>query len=79
MITKENERRDIEAAFQQLEALGWLTMIAGPRHTDPPHWVVNPQVHEAYAERARSEAERRRKVREVLTSMLGAGAGQSLG
>ncbi len=36
------ERRDTEAVFEQLEALGWLTRTPGPRLTVPSHWDVNP-------------------------------------
>lgn len=63
------ERRDTEAVFEQLSALGWVTMTPGPRRTDPPHWIVNPRVHEKFAERARQEAERRQRVREVIAAM----------
>ena len=63
------ERRDTEAVFEQLEALGWVTMTPGPRRTDPPHWNVNPRVHEKFAERAKAEAERRQRVREIITDM----------
>ena len=52
-------RRDTEAVFEQLEALGWVTRTPGPRLTDPPHWIVNPVVHQKFAERAKEERERR--------------------
>ncbi len=45
------KRHETEAIFEQLEALGWVTRTPGPRHTDPPHWVVNPVVHQKFAER----------------------------
>ncbi len=67
------ERRDIETVFEQLDALGWVTMTPGPRRTDPPHWVVNPAVHQKFTERAKSEAERRLRVREIVTALRGAG------
>ena len=69
------ERRDTEAVFQQLEALGWVTMVPGPRRTDPPHWKVNPGVHEKFAERAKQEAERRQRERGVILDIVGHGDG----
>ena len=63
------ERHDIEAVFEQLDALGWVTRTPGPRLTDPPHWIVNPVVHVKFAERARVEAERRQRVRAIITGM----------
>jgi hypothetical protein len=52
-------RHDTDSAFEQLEALGWLTRSAGPRLTDPPHWIVNPVVHQRFSARAKEERERR--------------------
>jgi hypothetical protein len=52
-------RHDTDSAFEQLEALGWVTRTAGPRLTDPPHWIVNPAVHQRFAARAKQERERR--------------------
>jgi hypothetical protein len=67
------ERRDTEAVFEQLSALGWVTMTPGPRRSDPPHWNINPRVHEKFVERTKAEAERRKRVREIVTSMRGCG------
>ena len=67
------ERRDIETVFEQLDALGWVTMTPGLRRTDPPHWIVNPAVHQKFTKRAKSEAERRLRVREIVTALRGAG------
>ena len=58
-------RRDTEAVFEQLEALGWVTRTPGPRPTDPPHWIVNPVVHQKFAERGKAEAERRKRERQL--------------
>jgi Protein of unknown function (DUF3987) len=63
------ERRDVEAIFEQLDALGWITRTPAPRPSDPPHWVVNPAVHEKFAARAQAEAERRERARELLASL----------
>jgi hypothetical protein len=52
-------RHDTDSAFEQLEALGWVMRTAAPRLTDPPHWIVNPAVHQRFAARAKQERERR--------------------
>jgi hypothetical protein len=67
-------RREVESVFDQLDALGWINGIPGPRPTAPPHWVVNPAVHTKFAERATAEAKRRARTREMLAAMLGKGA-----
>ena len=56
-------KRDTDAIFQQLEALGWLTCIqlrSGDR------WVVRKQVHELFAARGEREAVRRQEVRRIM-------------
>jgi Protein of unknown function (DUF3987)/Primase C terminal 2 (PriCT-2) len=63
------ERRDIEAIFDQLDALGWITRTPGPRPTDPPHWIVNPVVHRKFAERGQAEAERRQRERSTIAAL----------
>jgi hypothetical protein len=64
-------RQDIEAVFDQLEALGWITRTPGPYVRSPPHWIVNPAVHTKFAERASAEAERRARDRKAIAAMLG--------
>ena len=64
------KRRETEAIFEQLEALGWVTRTPGPRHSDPPHWVVNPVVHQKFAERAEAEKKRRAREREMIADLL---------
>ena len=65
------KRRETEAIFEQLDAFGWVTRIPGPRPSDPPHWVVNPVVHQKFAERAEAEKKRREQERETLAVMFG--------
>jgi Protein of unknown function (DUF3987) len=62
-------KRDTDAVFQQLEALGWVKCI--PRRNAADLWIVNKQVHDMFTERAEREAARRGEVRRV---MLGLGA-----
>ena len=64
------ERRDTEAVFEQLEALGWLTRTPGPRLTVPSHWDVNPRVHQKFTERAKAEAERRKRERAMILDIM---------
>jgi hypothetical protein len=63
-------RRETETIFEQLEALGWVTKTPGTRHSDPPHWVVNPIVHQKFAERAEAEKKRRTREREMIEDLL---------
>jgi hypothetical protein len=65
------ERQEIESIFDQLEALGWLTRTPGPLWSKPPHWLVNPEVHRRFAERAAREATERARERDMLQEMFG--------
>ena len=65
------ERREIEAIFDQLDALGWIDRVAAPRPTDPAHWNVNPAGHAKFAERAKGEKERRERDRVMIASLIG--------
>ncbi len=64
------DRREIDSIFHQLDAMGWVTRTPGPRPSDPPHWIVNPEVHRLYKERAEKEAERRRSERATIAALL---------
>jgi hypothetical protein len=66
-------RNDIESIFHQLDAFGWITREPGPRFTDPPHWVVNPEVHARFAAKAEQEAARRLREREMIAELIGGG------
>ena len=63
-------RREIEAVFDQLDALGWVDRIPGHRPTDSPRWIVNPVVHTKFAERAEAEKGGRERERETIASLL---------
>jgi hypothetical protein len=63
---------EMATVFEQLEALGWVDRAAGPYQKAPLHWVVNPAVHVKFAEKAKSEAERRANAREMIADILGA-------
>ena len=54
------KRHETDAVFEQLDALGWVTRTPGPRPSDPPHWIVNPAVHQKFANE-RSGKERRER------------------
>jgi Protein of unknown function (DUF3987)/Primase C terminal 2 (PriCT-2) len=64
------ERRDIERIFDQLDAFGWITRTPGFRPSDPAHWIVNPAVHQKFANRAKDEAERRRRERATISGIM---------
>jgi hypothetical protein len=64
------ERREIEAVFDQLDALGWVDRVPGPQPSSPPHWVVNPAVHVKYEQRAAAEKERRERERKIIAGMM---------
>lgn len=55
--------------FEQLAALGWLDRIDPPRPSSPPHWQVNPAVHQKFADRAKDETNRRNAAREAIRSL----------
>jgi hypothetical protein len=68
------DRREIESIFDQLDALGWIDRVAGPKPTTPPHWIVNPVVHTKFAQRAKAETEWRARDRKLIADVLGRGA-----
>lgn len=55
-------RQDVVRLFEQLEALGWVSQQpTAARVNASPVWVVNPVVHELFAERAEAELKRRKE------------------
>jgi hypothetical protein len=60
------DRQNVESIFNQLDALGWISKIQGKRFSDV-QWVVNPEVHRLFKERAKKEAERRQREHEAIT------------
>jgi hypothetical protein len=63
---KEHETRPL---LEQLSALGWLERIDPKRPSLPPHWRVNPAVHEKFTDRAVREAERREATRNMISKL----------
>ncbi len=63
-------RFETEKVFEQLDALGWVNRVPGARTTDPPHWLVNPEVHRLFVERANQEAVRRTRNRAMVAAMF---------
>jgi len=63
---KEHETRPL---LEQLSALGWLERVDPPRPSLPPHWRVNPAVHEEFTDRAVREAERREATRNMISKL----------
>ena len=62
-------KRETEEMFEQLEALGWITRTPGPRTL---HWIVNPRVHERFAERAAKETAQREATRQLMADAFAA-------
>jgi hypothetical protein len=62
-------RPETEAILDQLDALGWVDRVPGPRPSSPPQWIVNPVVHTKFAKRAAAEAERRARERKIIAAM----------
>ena len=60
------EDKDIRPLFEQLEALGWLGRAPNARPSMQPIWHVNPMVHTLYADRAKTEAARRKEAKAAL-------------
>ena len=61
---------EVKPLLEQLEAMGWLERIEGPRPSSKPHFLVNPRVHEVFAAQAALETERRGKVREMIAQAV---------
>ena len=57
--------RETEKVCQQLDALGWLDRVPGPRPMDKPSWNINPEVHRLFEDRARASEERRLRDEEI--------------
>lgn len=62
---------EIRPLLEQLAALGWLDKIDPPRPSQPPHWLVNPKVHQKFTERGQREADRRRQARQTIQALAG--------
>ena len=56
--------------FEKLESLSWLEPTDPPKNSKTPRWLVNPAVHDLFAERGRKEKERREKARAALLSVF---------
>lgn len=56
-------REDIEPLLGKLEAFGWLNRTPGRRPSDHPVFMVNPEVHKRFADRAEAEAKRRKSAK----------------
>ena len=67
-------QRETNELFEQLEAFGWLTRKPGARPSSLPRWVVNPVVHQRYAERAKAEKERRERERQIIVKRAKGGS-----
>lgn len=62
---------DFRLLCEKLEAFGWLQKVEPGPKSVTPRWLVNPQVHDLYREKAEAEAARRASARDVLRQALG--------
>ena len=62
---------EIRPLLEQLCALGWLDKLDGPRPSSAPHWIVNPKVHQKFADRGQREAHRRQEARQTIQALAG--------
>ncbi len=69
------KRNETDAIFEQLEALGWVTIVPSRRRGAPPQCVVNPLVHQRFAEHAKAAKERRERGRELVEIAVSAAKG----
>jgi hypothetical protein len=58
--------------FEQLEALGWVQRKLPKKPPAKIRWIVNPQVHIQFADRAKREANRRADAREAVADLFAA-------
>lgn len=61
---------EIRPLLEQLEAMGWLDRAEGPRPSSPPHFKVNPLVHQRFTEKAKAESERRALARAAIAEIV---------
>jgi hypothetical protein len=62
--------RDTLRIFEQLEALGWVERRLPKKPQEKLQWIVNPQVHIRFADRAKREADRRADDREGVAEFF---------
>lgn len=62
---------EIRPLLEQLSALGWLDKLDGPRPSSAPYWMVNPKVHQKFAERGQREADRRQQAKQTIQALAG--------
>lgn len=58
---------------EKMEAFGWLEKREPKPKSNTPRWVVNPRVHEMFADRAEAEMARRDAAREALRNAIKGG------
>jgi hypothetical protein len=58
--------------FEQLEHLGWVSQIPGPRPSSFPRYKVNPEVHRQFAVHAEREREQLEKAKRAMAGAFGA-------
>jgi Protein of unknown function (DUF3987) len=69
-VCRHRSLEEVRKLLSPLEAGGW---IKAEKEFNPSAWIVSPQAHERFADRAAKEARRRETVRALITANLGEG------
>ncbi|WP_161992860.1 DUF3987 domain-containing protein [Aureimonas leprariae] len=69
MMRRCKDARAAEVILERLEGFGWLYRKPLERNQSANRWMVLPQVHTVFAERAKKEKARREKVREMIAEI----------
>lgn len=63
---------EVRLLCEKLEAFGWGEWTEPAAKSNRPRFVVNPRVHDLFADRGRAELERRAAARDIIKSALSA-------
>lgn len=63
---------DVRALCEKLEAFGWGTWGEPASKSNRPPFLINPRVHQLFADHGKAEAERREKARKLIAETIGA-------
>ena len=63
------DARTARGLFEQLEALGWGTVLQDAKMGSSPVLQVNPQVHSKFGKRAEIERQRRDDVKQAISQI----------
>ena len=67
--------KQVEAVFEQLDAMSWIDRNFMDVVTRKPDWIVNPAVHTKFEKKAKEEKSRRERDKKMIADMLKAKKG----